>query len=95
MSFNKPGKKAFENIVRKEGNADFNSLQKNKILDYAKFKAFADVNMTVTKNLKIILGSVENFDGNGENAGHQHFLLFPPCFQKASFQESLKVITVR
>ena len=23
--------------------------------------------------------------GNGENAGNQHFLLFPQCFQNASF----------
>ena len=26
----------------------------------------------------------------GENAGYQHFLLFPQCFQKTSFLESLK-----
>ena len=26
-----------------------------------------------------------------ENAGYQHFLLFPQCFQKASFSGSLKV----
>ena len=29
--------------------------------------------------------------GKGENAGYQHFLLFPQCFQKASFSESLKI----
>ena len=29
--------------------------------------------------------------GKGENAGYQHFLLFPLCFQKASFSGSLKV----
>ena len=29
--------------------------------------------------------------GKGENTGYQHFLLFPQCFQKASFLESLKV----
>ena len=27
---------------------------------------------------------VENIEGNGENAGYQHFLLFPKCFQKVS-----------
>ena len=27
---------------------------------------------------------VENVVGKGENAGHQHFLLFPQCFQMAS-----------
>ena len=29
--------------------------------------------------------------GKGENAGYQHFLLFPQCFQKLSFREVLKV----
>ena len=28
---------------------------------------------------------VEKIVGKGENAGYQHFLLFPQCFQKASF----------
>ena len=32
---------------------------------------------------------VENILGNGENAGNQHFLLFPQCFQKASSSGSL------
>ena len=27
---------------------------------------------------------VENIVGKGENAGYQHFLLFPQCFQKPS-----------
>ena len=27
----------------------------------------------------------ENIMGKGENAGYQHFLLFPQCYQKASF----------
>ena len=26
---------------------------------------------------------VENIAGKGENAGYQHFLIFPQCFQKA------------
>ena len=28
-------------------------------------------------------GKVENIVGKGENAGHQHFLLFPQSFSKA------------
>ena len=32
-----------------------------------------------------ILESTENIVGKGENAGYQHFLLFPQCFQKFSF----------
>ena len=35
-------------------------------------------------------GWVENIAAKGENAGYQHFLLFPQCFQKASFSGSLK-----
>ena len=29
--------------------------------------------------------NVENIVGKGENAAYQHYLLFPQCFQKASF----------
>ena len=32
-----------------------------------------------------VFDRVENIVGKGENAGNQHFLLFPQCFQKASF----------
>ena len=28
-----------------------------------------------------VLNGVENILGKGENAGNQHFLLFPQCFQ--------------
>ena len=35
----------------------------------------------------------ENIVGKGENAGYQHFHLFPQCFQKSSFSGSLKVET--
>ena len=34
--------------------------------------------------------SAENIVGKEENAGFQHFLLFPHCFRKFSFPESLK-----
>ena len=36
----------------------------------------------------------ENIVGKGENTGYQHFLLYPQCFQKASFSGSLKVVIV-
>ena len=36
------------------------------------------------------MGWVENIAGKGENAGDQHFLLFPHCFQKVSFHCYLK-----
>ena len=34
---------------------------------------------------------VENILGTEENAGYQHFLLFPKCFQKLYSSGSLKV----
>ena len=37
-----------------------------------------------------VFDRVENTVGKGENAGYQHFLLFPQCFQKNSFSGSLK-----
>ena len=44
---------------------------------------------SVTKKLTFGLGRVENILGKGENAGYQHFLLFPKCFQKALSSGSL------
>ena len=41
--------------------------------------------MYVNQKSKFALGRVENIVEKGENAGYQHFLLFPQCFQKASF----------
>ena len=43
------------------------------------------------EKLKFVLGRVENILGKGENAGYQHFLLFPECFKKSFPQGSLKV----
>ena len=67
-----------------------NSLPNDKFLNRSKLKAFADDKINVTEILKFVLGRVENNAGKGENAGYQHFLLFPQCFQKASFSGSLK-----
>ena len=68
-----------------------NSLPNDKFLDWSKLKAFADNNINVTKKLKFVLERVENIVGKGENAGNQHFLLFPQSFQKVSYTGSLKV----
>ena len=69
----------------------FNPLPNDKILDLSKLKAFADNSLNVNQKLKFALGRAEKIVGKGENAGYQHFLLFPQCFQKASFTEVLKV----
>ena len=44
----------------------------------------------VTEKLKFVLGRIENIVGNEENAGYQHVLLFPQCFQKAFMLELFK-----
>ena len=71
-----------------------NSLPKDKSLDWSKFEALADDKRHVTQKFKFFNGRVENIVGKGENAGNQHFLLFPQCFQKASLLGSLKVGSV-
>ena len=38
--------------------------------------------------------TVENIVGKAENAGYQHFPLFPQCFQKASLSGSLNSVIV-
>ena len=68
-----------------------NSLPKDKNLDLSKLKAFADDKIYVIEKLKFVLEMVENIVGKGDKADNQHFLLFPHCFQKASFSRSLKV----
>ena len=71
-----------------------NSLPNNKISDQSKLNAFADDKINRAEKLKFVFGWVENIVGEGENAGYQHFLLFPQCFQKASYTGSLKVVIV-
>ena len=41
----------------------------------------------MSEKFKVVLGRVEKVMEKRENAGYQHFLLFPHCFQKASFSE--------
>ena len=69
----------------------FNCLPDVRIIALAKLKAFADDKINMTVKLKFVLGRVEHIVGKGENAGYQHFLLFPQLFQKASYPGSLKV----
>ena len=63
----------------------------NIFLDRTKFKAFGDDILNVDEIMNYNLDRVGNIVGKGENAGNQHFLLFPQCFQKASFSRALKV----
>ena len=61
-----------------------NSLPNNKILDQSKLKAYVIHTIKITQKLIFVLGKIENIEGKGENAGYQHFLLFPRSFQKLS-----------
>ena len=67
-------------------------LPNDNILDWSKFKAFADDKINVKQQLKFgWRRAKKKIVEKGENAGYQHFLLFPQCFQKVSFSGSLKV----
>ena len=72
--------------------AFFNTLPDDKISDWSKLKAFADNKLNVTQNTKVVFHRLENIVGKEENAGYQHFLLFPHCFQKAFSSSASKVI---
>ena len=72
----------------------FNPLPDDKILGLPKFKAFADDILNVIHNIKIVFQRIENIVGIEENAGYQHFLLFPQCVQKAFPSSASKVVIV-
>ena len=65
------------------------SLPNNKILDWSKFKAFADDKFNVVRIMISVSDRVENIVGKGEIAGCQHFLLFPNYFQKDIIEQNL------
>ena len=59
-----------------------NPFPNDRILDMTKLKAFADDKLNVAKMMMYLFNRVENTVGKRENAGYQHFLFFPLCFQK-------------
>ena len=71
-----------------------NPLPDGNILGLPKLKAFADNKLNVTQNVKVVFHRIENVVGKEENAGYQHFPLFPQCFQKAFSSSASKVIIV-
>ena len=69
----------------------FNPLPNEIFLDMTKLKAFADNKLNVAKITISLCDRVENTVGKEENAGYQHFLLFPQCLPRPSSLGSLKV----
>ena len=60
-------------------------LPNDKILDENKLKSICGRQITFFFEMMIsIFDRIENTVGEGENAGYQHFLLFPQCFSKPS-----------
>ena len=68
-----------------------NTLPNEYMLATSKLKAFADNKRNAAEMIISVLDTVENIVGKEENAGYQHFLLFPQSFPKASFSGLLKV----
>ena len=71
-----------------------NSSPNDIILDWSKFKAFADDKINLNEKFKFVFGRIENMVGKRDNAGYQHFLIFPQCFSKGCSVELLKVLIV-
>ena len=70
------------------------TLPNDKILDSSHLTGFVDNKINLSQIFKFVFGRVENIVGKGENAVYQHFLFFPQCFQKASYEGLLKVVIV-
>ena len=74
-----------------------NTVEKGAIVcseQFLLFSALFSKDMYCVKRrdcLGVNIDLEENIVGKGENAGNQHFLLFPQCFQRASSSGSLKV----
>ena len=68
------------------------SLPDNKILYLSKLEAYADNKFNFTHIIKFVFGREVNIVEKGENAGYQHFLLFPQCFHKAFYKVSEAII---
>ena len=63
-------------------------------LTLSKLKVFADDKINVTQMIISVFDREENIVGKGENTGYQHFLLFPQCFETASFPDTSKGVIV-
>ena len=71
-------------------NKQLTLLPNDTILDWSKFKAFADDILDIAKMTISLSGRVENTVEKGEIAGYQHFFLFSTVFSKAFFSRVVK-----
>ena len=71
-----------------------NPLPDNKILDRSKLKQSADDKSEFDVNFRKFSKLVENTVGKGEIARYKQFLLYPQCFQMASFPGVSKGVIV-
>ena len=69
-------------------------ITRRQILDSSKLKEFADDNFKFDENGRKLSKRVENTVGKAEIARYEQFLLFPQCFQKASFPGASKGVVV-
>ena len=67
-----------------------NPFPKDKFLNMTKLKAFVDDKLNVAKMTISLSHRVENTVGKEENAGYQHFLLFPTVFFEGFFCRVVK-----
>ena len=69
----------------------FTSLPYDNILVWSKLKALADDKLKMAEMVEFLVDRVQNIVGKGENAGYQHFLLFPRYFQTDAFPGPCKL----
>ena len=84
----------FSCVVYYVTNGNSCPLPNNKILGWSKLKEFADIcrrQIKVLKMMAFVCDRVETFWEKEKNAGCQHFLVFPQCFQRAFYSGSLRV----
>ena len=57
-------------------------------------EAFANDKFDVAEIMVSVFDRIENIEAKGKKSGYQYFLIFPQCFQKASYTGLLKVVIV-
>ena len=71
-----------------------NLFPQDKILDQTKLKAFVDDKLNVTKMIISVFDKSRKHFGERRKCLYKQFILIPQCFQKASFPDLSKGVTV-